>query len=415
MINLNNANEVVRKILTAIQTLAEARFKPEYFTRKRTMPFFMLLEFMLINYKESTQAALEKYFKFKGKDDVHMSQQAFSEARNKFDHSPFEKSFRGICTVDYADENEVPKFMGYKVFAIDGTTVSLSNTPELLEYFGGSGSNADSPSARASIMYDVVNDRIVDAAVTKYSVSEHELAKNHINRLSNVCCTDNALVVFDRGYPSAELIRLLQKHSMHYLMRVRKKWNLAVDAASVGSSIVKISEEITLRVIKFALPSGEIQTLITNLFNMPEEKFPELYFMRWPVEIKYDIVKNKLELENFSGKTVNAIMQDFWICMLLANIAAIAKSDADKQITEQRKDKENKYAYQANVNHLIGCLKDEFAAATFDPIFLRRDKRINAVIDKITRAVVPVRSNRNVPRKKNSRSTKFHHNKKSNC
>lgn len=271
--------------------------------------------------------------------------------------------------MDYADENEVPKFMGYKVFAIDGTTVSLPNTPELLEYFGGSGSNADSPSARASIMYDVVNDRIVDAAVTKYSVSEHELAKNHINRLSNVCCTDNALVIFDRGYPSAELIRLLQKHSMRYLMRVRKKWNLAVDAASVGSSIVKISEEITLRVIKFALPSGEIETLITNLFNMPEEKFPELYFMRWPVEIKYDIVKNKLELENFSGKTVNAIMQDFWICMLLANIAAIAKSDADKLITEQRKDKENKYAYQANVNHLIGCLKDEFAAATFDPVF----------------------------------------------
>lgn len=73
MINLNNANEVVRKILTAIQTLAEARFKPEYFTRKRTMPFSMLLEFMLINYKESTQAALQKYFKFKGKDDVHMS------------------------------------------------------------------------------------------------------------------------------------------------------------------------------------------------------------------------------------------------------------------------------------------------------------------------------------------------------
>ena len=47
--------------------------------------------------------------------------------------------------------------------------------------------------------------------------------------------------------------------------------------------------------------------------------------MKWPVEIKYDIVKNNLELVNFSGRTVNAIMQDFWICMMLANIASIAK------------------------------------------------------------------------------------------
>ena len=57
------------------------------------------------------------------------------------------------------------------------------------------------------------------------------------------------------------------------------------------------------------------------------------------VEVKYDIVKNKLELPNFSGFTKNILMQDFWISMYLANMAAIAKAEADLKIQEARKEK----------------------------------------------------------------------------
>jgi hypothetical protein len=54
------------------------------------------------------------------------------------------------------------------------------------------------------------------------------------------------------------------------------------------------------------------ETLITDLFELPEECFPKLYFMCWPVETKYDVVKNKLPLENFSGCLKNVILQEFW-------------------------------------------------------------------------------------------------------
>ncbi len=104
------------------------------------------------------------------------------------------------------------------------------------------------------------------------------------------------------------------------------------------------------------LPSGEIETLITSLFDLDESVFKALYFKRWPVEIKYDIVKNKLELPNFGGVTENIIMQDFWISMYLLNIAAIAKYETDEKIEEDSMDKLNKYEYQANVNAVIGRL-----------------------------------------------------------
>jgi hypothetical protein len=39
-----------------------------------------------------------------------------------------------------------------------------------------------------------------------------------------------------------------------------------------------------VRVVKFELPGGEVETLITDLFELWEECFPKLYFMHWPVE-----------------------------------------------------------------------------------------------------------------------------------
>jgi len=86
----------------------------------------------------------------------------------------------------------------------------------------------------------------------------------------------------------------------------------------------------------------------------------KLYFMRWPVETKFDIVKNKIQLENFTGRTVEAISQDFYTCIYLTNMVAIFKAEADWEIREQRKDKNNKYEYQANTNEIVGSFKDRF-------------------------------------------------------
>jgi hypothetical protein len=88
-----------------------------------------------------------------------------------------------------------------------------------------------------------------------------------------------------------------------------------------------------------------------------------LYFYRWPVETKFDVVKNKLELENFSGRTEDAVLQDFWACMHLANIAAIAKDEANDLVKEQHAGKDNKYVYIPNLNQLIGSLKDAYIDA----------------------------------------------------
>ena len=73
-------------------------------------------------------------------------------------------------------------------------------------------------------------------------------------------------------------------------MKVRAKFNLEIDAQTAPDGIdylkKKGHEDIKLRVVKFQLPSGETEVLISDLWDkrMSIKGFKELYFMRWPVE-----------------------------------------------------------------------------------------------------------------------------------
>ena len=113
---------------------------------------------------------------------------------------------------------------------------------------------------------------------------------------------DNRLYIFDHGYPSEKLIRRLSNH-LHYLMRVRAKFSKKIDELPLGSHVITMYGDIRARIFMFKLPSGEVEMLISNLFDLPDEEFKPLYFKRWGIEIKYDVVKNKPELPNFNGFT----------------------------------------------------------------------------------------------------------------
>ena len=410
MMTLLECAEKIRAIFSNPRTMEEARTEGRHFTRSRKMPFARLLEYLLHGSKGATQSVLNEFFQGL-EEGIHMTQQALSKARTHFDHSPFLKAFYEVVNAEYNLDNDanLPRRYGYKFLAVDGSIISLPNLPELKERFGDV---KGSPSARADIALDVLNDRIVEAEFGPLSGDERSMAKEHIRKLKDRIRMEDTVFLFDRGYPSKELIEAILQANAHFIMRVRRKFNLDVDAAPMGSSVI-ILDGIRVRVVKFILPSSQTETLITDLFDMEESVFQELYFLRWFVEEKYDVVKNKLELPNFTGRTVNVLYQDFWISMLLANVASVAKAEADGKVQTKRAGKANQYQYQTNVNNAIASLRNRFANAVFCPDPSLRASRVDAIIREIAASVVPKRPDRNVPRKK-ARKAKYHHNKKSN-
>lgn len=413
MLTFAVAIAISASIVRAASTLTESRFKPTYFTRNRKMPFEKLLKYLLSMHKTSTQSAIHNFFESKG---ITMSQQALSKARSKFDHTPFLKLFKAIRNAfyDHSRLNHLRKYHGKFVLAIDGSETSLPNLPALREKFGGTGAKASSPTGRMSIAYDVLNDFIMDAAFSPLTDSERTHAENHLTILENLIDLKQALFIMDRGYASEELITAMHSKT-YYLFRLRYKFNTEIDELPLGSHEITMYDNLKIRIVKFELPSGEIETLLTNLFDLDESEFKELYFKRWRIEVKYDVVKNKLELPCFGGFSENVIMQDFWITMYLANMAAIAKNEADLHIKEERKDKDNKYEYQANVNTLIGSLRDKLAEAVFSRNPSHRQKKLERIMLEIQKSVVPIRpDDGTTPRYENTRKSNFHHNKRSN-
>jgi hypothetical protein len=371
--------------------------------------------FILSGLKTNTQTALNRFFHDSLEKRGAMSQQAFSKARSHFDHSPFEYFFRDQVRRRFSEGHEIQLLHGFQVLAIDGSDIALPDMPKLLEAFGGVGRNASSPTAKISLLYDVLNDFIVDAAIGKAGSSERDFALGHMKKLLAIKTTEKKLLIFDRGYPSADLIRELEEEGLYYLMRVRRKWNLEVDEVSSHDSVIeiKLNETTTkLRVVKFQLPSGETETLISNIFELEFSEFPKLYFMRWPVETKYDALKNKLELENFTGYTENVILQDFWATMYLSNMTAIAREEANAEIRKERESKGNRYEYVANLSQVIAMLREYLARACFAKSAEERQYYMNFIMMAIKRSVVPVRPNRTIKRPASPRKTKFHHNRK---
>jgi hypothetical protein len=104
------------------------------------MAFSEIIYFMLSMIKESTQNALERVFPQLQKENLHMSQQAFSAGRQKIKWEAFAELFRTSVAGSYQEEWKT--WRGYRVMAADGSFIQLSSDAELVAYYGGWGTGA---------------------------------------------------------------------------------------------------------------------------------------------------------------------------------------------------------------------------------------------------------------------------------
>lgn len=417
-LTLKSIIEMLSEKINSKEYLERSRKKPTDFTRNRKMPFTIMISFMLNMVKTSTQVALDRFFELLDKKNkTLMTQESFSEARQKLKPEAIQELQESIANKLYKQDYDT--WHGYAVFAVDGSKIQLPDDEKLCTIFGTIGRGATSPTAQVSLLYDTLNDMIVSGEIEPLSVGERTLAIRHIDKLSGLGI-EKSLIIFDRGYPSFELIQYMEPIGIKYIMRLRTKFSTEIDAMELGmhDHILKQNgKSINIRIIKFLLPSGEIETLITNLTDkrMGTKAFKTIYFKRWPVETKYGSVKLKFEVENFSGRTEIAIRQDFFITLTLANIASVAMNEAQPIIDIEQEEKENKYDYQINVNQVVGTLKDRFICALLETRPRIRAARVTRIMLLIRRDLVPIRPDRKVPRNPSPRKARFRHNQKSNC
>ena len=149
--------------------------------------------------------------------------------------------------------------------------------------------------------------------------------------------------------------------------------------------------------------------LVTNLDrdSLSLDEARHIYSLRWNVETFFGFLKTELELENFSGKTKNAVLQEFYATMTLANICSCFINDADRVIAINHMDCE--YDHQANRRQCVGQIVPVFLECIFTDSERKRDRLWKEVERFCERFSEPIRPGRN-PVRKNPRDKKFYAN-----
>ena len=162
--------------------------------------------------------------------------------------------------------------------------------------------------------------------------------------------------------------------------------------------------KLKVRLVRVTLLSGETEILITSLFDeikYPNSVFISLYFKRWGIETRYDVLKNSLRIENFSGLSEIVIQQDFFITLLIANMEALLREQVNKEV--KVKYPFRKYEYQVNISASVSLLRDKVA----DLLLGQYPQKVLDYLTKIfIQNIEPVRPDRSFVRKSDQYRTK---------
>ena len=157
--------------------------------------------------------------------------------------------------------------------------------------------------------------------------------------------------------------------------------------------------------LRIPLNTGEVEVLATSMLDTqlyPYAVFKELYHNRWPVEEDYKVMKFRIEVENWSGKSVLSIYQKFHAKVFSKNLTAILAIPAQKVVAEESQDK--KYTYHVNMTNAFSKMKDTivliFQRTTLLPI-------LELLWQVMIKTIEPIRPGRYFPRKKRVRPRKF--------
>lgn len=373
-------------------------------------------------FKTTIQRELDSFYRSVLNKDFNIravTKGAFSRARAKLKPEAFKRLAQVGLKVFYEDA-PVFNWAGFRLLAIDGSRLLLPRHKTVEEEFGvyEFGPNADVPQSMAicSIMYDTLNLVPIDGQIAPYKSSERCLLVEHLEYTQK-----GDLLILDRGYPAVWLFFLLKAKEIEFCVRMSGYWWVDVDNfnksdlqdTTLTLRLPKkdrkrlekfpgwIDKEITLRLVKVELVTGETEILCTSLMDaarFPTGIFAELYHHRWAAEESFKMLKARAELENFSGKTAIAVKQDFHAKLYAITLCSIYAHPIEEKVkAEYIQGQNRKHAQKINRTSALDMLHKILI-----PTFLKRKfkEAIKAFDDIIYKTRELLRPGRAFPRNK---------------
>jgi hypothetical protein len=381
--------DFLRAFITSNMVIDSFRAKVTDFTRERKLPFWTTTVLILTSWKKSIHNRLNLFFTHLDLVAEMPEASAFCQARKKIKPELFitlknetVKFFYDL----YEKEGLVKRWKGRILCAIDGSIFNIPDTKETRKKYSIQTNQCKEGTVQAlsSFLYDVLNEVCINAVINDKKSEKSFIFSDHVKKF-----TKEAIIIYDRLYADYSVISFHVKGDFDFVIRCpltssfKEVSNfvksdcfdkiVTLKVTTKQKTFVKengLPEVVTVRLVKVILSNGTIEVLITSLLDgmtYKLEDFKWLYNKRWCIETYFSRLKNLLEIERFSTKTVIGIEQDFHSLVFLSTLESILIKEDEEKIVKENIEKKRKYEYKINKSVSYTALADHIVDLLLNP------------------------------------------------
>jgi len=325
---------------------------------------------------------------------------SFCTARLKLDENVF-KEINSKVIATYAQDD---RWLGHRIFAVDGSKITLPRKLLSSNYKLPS-KNANYPQGLLSCLYQIKSQMPFDYDLVSHA-NERICAEQHLHTLEK-----NDVVVYDRGYFSYVMLHNHFDCKIHAVFRLQKNSSTIIKNFFSGNEtdiVVTIDPSaaqkknilrknpnleiipIKLRLIKYQI-SDKTYCLGTTLLNQNQysniQDFIDLYHARWGVEELYKISKQIFCIEDFHAKSERGVKQEIFahFALITMNRIFANKADADLNGSAVHKDyplKTNSHTLKINFKNCI-----QVFSRSMEELFFLQTK-VKKTVDRIYNFII---------------------------
>lgn len=425
------ANSLKETLTSLIREMAAAPApyvkNPEKdFTRKKKLPFETVMQFLI---SMGGNSLYKELLESQGYNVNTATTSAFVQQRNKILPSAVEFLFHEF-TQSYTD---IKDYRGYRLLAVDGSDLHIAtDSTDTDTYFQSQPNTKGYNLLHLNAVYDLCNRLYVDALVQPRRLCNEGRALAAMVDRSPI--KGKTIVIADRGYESYNNFAHIERKGWNYVIRVK---DLASNGILSGLRLpasgefdsdihltltkkqtkeVKAHPEIyrfvpsrstfdfldlqenlfypiSFRVVRFVLPNGTYETVITNLSaaDFPPDEIKSIYNRRWGIETSFRALKYTVGLTNFHAKKQESITQEIFARMIMYNFAEMITS----HVVISQMDK--RHPYQVNFTVAVHVCRHFLRSRDNEP-----PPDVEALIRKNILPIRPIR-----PGQKNTRKIRW--------
>jgi hypothetical protein len=380
---------VAKRVLDVLENTKDREYQKQFQTKplafsrqaRQKITFDEMVLYHLVDTGKSLSLELLEFFNDLPGTRETISKQAFSKQRLNIEGRIFEDLNDKYIQSVY--EERMLLFHGRLLIAVDGSTAEVPNTKDLIAHYGSAkASDTSAQNARAGLngFYDPLNHLLLKLVVDEYQKNEVKVFRENAGAVMQRYGGRRPCFIFDRGYISLPLLLELDRMGVEYLFRLPSNcYKEEIQSAKTGDEEIEIkitkarlknvdSEEQAqylaqkvkrVRLVQVELDSGEVEHLITNMASteVPYDEMKAFYYQRWEIERVFNLLKNRLHIEDIGARTPSGVQQEIQATVFLGNIVEDIVVDANKKLPQSEK---NKHHYYVNVNLLCGVVKNYF-------------------------------------------------------